>query len=105
MPRIEFLLEVVFQEFPFVFVFTPKVNRVAQFVVVVVMRGPQNGLITLLQRTLRRFFESLRRAAFGYLNARGGWGRRHIRGHKVPPAPPHAPPATRPHPARLPRES
>src|SRR5260370_34819673 len=74
-PRIELLLKLVLQQFPFVFVFSAKVNRVAHFVVIVVVRGPQNGLIAFLKRALRRLFESQRRAALSDNHAGKVWRR------------------------------
>src|SRR5438128_11961730 len=62
-PGIKFLLEIVLEQFPLAFVFTAKVNRVAEFVFVFVMRRPYNRLITLLRGALRGLFELGRSAA------------------------------------------
>src|SRR5260370_10822708 len=80
-PGIEVLLELVLQQFPFVFVFSAKVNRVAHFVIIVVVRGPQNGLIAFLKRALRWLFESQRRAALSDNHAGNVWRRRRPERH------------------------
>src|SRR5437588_6915217 len=46
------------------------------------MRGPDNGLVTLLQRALRRLFETWRRAALRYHYSGNIWRWRHLQGHR-----------------------
>src|SRR5215472_18368941 len=57
-PGIEFLIEIVLQQLPLSFALAAIVDREAQLVLVVVVSGPEHGSIALLQKPLRRLFES-----------------------------------------------
>src|SRR6266404_1508055 len=55
--RIKALIQIVLQQLPLFFAFAPEIHRVAQVILIVVVRGPQNGLIPLLHRSLGRSFK------------------------------------------------
>src|SRR6266403_2105593 len=65
------------------------------------MRGPQHGLITLLQRALRRLFKSRRGAALRDHHAGNIWRRRRLEHYGRRLARRHAGRALRPHPGIL----
>src|SRR6266576_392039 len=87
------------------FVFAAKVNGVAHFVVVVVVRRPENGLIALLCSALRRLFKSRWRGALCDNHTGNIWGGRHLQCHWCRLARRDTGLALRPHAGLLQRDS
>src|ERR1700722_14207836 len=77
-PGIEFLVELVLQQLPLVFVFAAIVDAVVQIVVVVVVGAPQDGLIAFFAEPLGGLFESWRGGGLRDENARRVRCRRHF---------------------------